>query len=195
MRLSRILLPVLFAIVGCFASVAQNYHGALLWDATGDVKEIKYKTENPVMPQKKIKFDKDGKISRSMIVYNNDGLPYGMDMNFGPMKSVIRFAFTPDSLLQKVEIEANVGRTGNMTSLFEYDGKTMTGQKVEGRSEDNTEKGKELEYVFSGYEYDSKGNWTGRDVKLKMTDCKKNETTEKEYRETRQITYWSDQKK
>lgn len=68
---------------GCVCGIAQEFKAASLWDAYGDVKEIKYSTKDPLMVQKKMKFDRNGKLKNSVIVYNADGYPLGLDMNMG----------------------------------------------------------------------------------------------------------------
>ena len=58
----------------------------------------------------------------------------------------------------------------------------MTGEKI--RSEEKGKKQKEWEgiYTFSNYEYDAKGNWISRDVKLKITDLPDGKTEETAYK-------------
>lgn len=169
--------------------LGQEFKGAALWDAQGEIKELKYTTENPIMKPKKIKFDKNGKLAKAMIVYSEKGYPEGMDMNFGPMKTTMKFEFNQDNLLQKVNVETNIGMTGCLTSWFEYDKIIMTSQVIEGRTEEG-DATKKFEFSFSEYLYDDNGNWISRSVKMKMTDFKKNKTEEKTYTETRAITYW-----
>ncbi len=177
---------------GCVCGIAQEFKAASLWDAHGDVKEIKYSTKDPLMVQKKMKFDRNGKLKNSVIVYNADGYPLGLDMNMGMINTSVKFVYSSDNKLADVDLTSAYKGNAHKDISFEYKDGVMTGEKI--RSEEKGKKQKEWEgiYTFLNYEYDAKGNWISRDVKLKITDLPDGKTEETAYKETRKITYWKE---
>lgn len=168
---------------------AQEFHAAALWDAFGPVKELKYKTKDPMVQTKKMKFTQDGKLSGSIMVYADNGYPFGMDMNmFGKFVS-ISFRYK-DGLPSNINYSSNVGGWGCFTVTFNYDDKTMVSETVKATDRKSNELLKEYNYNFSNYIKDENGNWISRDVTLDINDVKKGKTEQMNYVETREIKYY-----
>ncbi len=163
---------------------AQDYKAPELWDASGNVKQIKYNSKDPLLTNKNLKFDKNGKLKNSMIVYDNAGFPTGIDINFGPIAMSAEFQFNNDDLIVaklirkkpnpfdlKVDYMFENGRMVKESALNKADGKTIT-----------------YNYEFQSYELDKNGNWISRVVDLTVTDG--SDTKTQRYIERREIKYW-----
>lgn len=186
----RIIILFVGIMAMCGMVAAQDYHAAALWDATGPVKELKYKTKNPMAQAKKMKFTEEGRLSSSMIFYGDNGYPLGMDMNMFGRFLNISFKFGDNNLLSEVIYNSNVGGWGCFTSTFAYDANTMVSQEIKVTDKKTSETTKEYSYRFSGYTYDETGNWTARNVVVNINDLRKGKTEQLEYLETREIKYY-----
>lgn len=178
-----ILITFLIAFWG-INGYAQNYKASELWDVSGNVKQIKYKSQDPILTYKNLKFDQNGKLKNSMIVYDSTGYPDGIDINFGPISLSAKFQFNnnnlivaelirnkPDPFELKVEYEFAKGKMVKESAIYKSKNKTVT-----------------YDYIFQGYELDKSGNWISRIVELTTTD-ESNIKTQK-YTERRDIKYW-----
>lgn len=52
-----------------------------------------------MLTSKNIKFNKDGKLKNSLIVYNTSGFPKGIDVNFGSLSFNVNFVFDKNNLI------------------------------------------------------------------------------------------------
>lgn len=179
-----ILITFLISFLG-INGYAQDYKAAELWDApAGIVKQIKYKSQDPLLTYKNLKFDQNGKLKNSMIVYDSTGYPDGIDINFGPISLSAKFQFNnndlviaelirkkPDPFELKVEYEFANGEMVKESAICKSKNKTVT-----------------YDYIFSDYKLDKNGNWISRAVDLTIKDGFDIKT--KRYSEQRDIKYW-----
>lgn len=181
--LYRILFIFIIGIVG--ASVhAEEFKGPVLWDASGQVKKLEYKTKNPIMSKKGISFTEDGKIKNSMMVYDGKGYPVGFDLTTGVAAISVNIQYTTEMHPDFITVKSSMFSDGTMEIHFKYVDGVLEGmecRKVTDKSAEN------LIFKFSNYVYDGNGNWICRDVSL--TSDKDKEKT-KQYTETRKIQYY-----
>lgn len=175
----------------CGAVAAQEFKAASLWDAKGDVKEIKYvKSDDPMMRSKKMKFSRDGKLNKSVITYDEEGYPYALDFNMMGMSLVVRFTYSPEHDLVKVDMKSNIGQDAQNIVDFKFEDDVMTGESVAAEEFGDKPKKANLEYVFNDYQYDEHQNWIARHVSVKITDITTGKEKILDYTETREIKYW-----
>ncbi|MCM1429226.1 MAG: hypothetical protein NC097_05470 [Clostridium sp.] len=167
--------------------VAQTYHGPLLYDAKGNVKEIKTKSKTPETV-KKVKFDQEGMINRSMMMYDRQGYPIGYNMKFGKISMSLNIFYNsemqPDSITYTTP-----SNSGPFTIEFirNYDEGVVKSMLYRVKDNPTT---KSYEFYYSGEKYDSVGNWIERQVHEICHDPVDNKTEEKDYIDTREIKYW-----
>lgn len=178
---------LLFVIAPLFS---QTYHAAALWDAKGNVKEIKYSsTKDPLLKKKKIKFDENGKLKNSFIVYGNAGLPLGMDFNAGLISLDVNFEFHNIDLIKAV-LKTKNGKSSNIIDIvYNFENGLMASENAVSKVKGKNEKQIVMNYKFRNYSYDSLGNWLSRDVILEIQE-EGRESETKQYTEKREIKYW-----
>lgn len=187
----RIGLLLTLVLSTCLAIFAQEFKAASLWDAQGDIKEIKYSTKDPMMVQKKLKFDKNGKLKNSFIVYNETGYPKALDINMGMINMSVKFVYSPDNKLTDVDLTSVYKGNAHKDISFEYKNGIMTGEKIKSTETGKKPKDWEGTYSFGDYKYDANGNWISRNVTLKVKNLTDGNAEESTYTETRKITYWA----
>lgn len=166
--------------------MSQEYKAPELWDCYGKIKEIKYDSKDPVLLKKKLKFDKNGKLNNSMMFYNSNGYPEGIDLNMGIVSFIANFKFFNGNIV-KAYVQRDKPNPFNFEAEYIFSDNRMESEKV---IFDKGETSKELSYRFSDYKYDDKGNWTSRFVSLKSKDINLNTEEYVTYEETRKIKYY-----
>lgn len=168
------------------SAFSQKYKASELWDAKGDIKEIKYKSKDPLLIGKKMKFDKNGKLKDSWILYNSNGIPEGIDMNFGVLNISAKFTFEQEKLIL-VNFDKQKPSPLSFTLKYFYSDDKITEENAEVESQ---EKKSSLRYLFDNYGYDEKGNWISRNVTLVISNPDGTIKSNKSYNETRTIKYY-----
>lgn len=191
----RYLVIVLFVLASIGLANAQEFKEGLLYDLTGNVKEMKLSTKSSFL-KKHVKFRDNGKCKKSITFFDDENYPLGYDMSMNTMK----FAMS-----QKVKYDDRK-RIASVTQFTSYDGgitQTTTnyysneaaplqiGRSVYTYANKDSEWSADCEYT--DYIYDDNGNWISRQVKQTTTQTnKKGEKGEEvsEYTETRTIKYF-----
>lgn len=170
----------------CNYSFAQDFHYASIFDVIGPVKEIKTFSHNPLV-EKKVKIDKQGRGGLAMIMYNNDGLPIGFELNMLGKQNYQKFFWNNDNRLDSVAMKIDLIRDYKfITAKNTYCGEPLCSQKIEINTKDGTT---QYVFFFSDYTYDENNNWISRKVKQTSINPKGEENNE-EYVETRIIKYY-----
>lgn len=180
-------------LVLCPGIKAQDYKAASLWDANGNVKEIKYKTKDPLMKKKKMKFEKDGKLKSNVMTYEDNGYPCGIDMNFGVVAFSVKFTYSSSKphLLENVVMDTKVRNDYNSYDItFSYEGDVPVKRVINAQKKGDDPASFEWTSTFSNYKFDPKGNWISRDVEMKGRNLTDSTTKESSFTETRELTYW-----
>ena len=185
------------AVTGAFSAYSQEYHEAALLDATGPVKEIIVNKVKCAVKKRTIPFLPSGKAEYSLSSFNEEGYPISNLAKVGKLSDTQTYTWNTDFTLAGIETVIHVLGNECVSTEFSYDNgervpatEVVTYWKPADKGEVRKVTCKE-EYSYSGYEYDSRGNWIARSVVLATTDYgKKNKTKTKEYRQTRTITYY-----
>lgn len=172
-------------------SAAQEYHGGLLYDIKGPVKEFKLKTDFKAC-QKKVKFTRDGMIKGSTYAYDAQGLPTGMSINFGKKYSVLSIQWEEGPKVTEITLRDNFYRPSVVTYTPGYypDGllKSYRWERTE-TTKDGEEKGWLL-MEYSSPVYDEHGNWIRRHVVA--TGEGNGQSVNTEFDEERVIRYYTE---
>ena len=180
------LMIILGIVASSVAAYCQDFKASKLFDAYGNIKQIKYKTQDPLLDFKNVKFDKDGKLKNSMIFYDEAGFPKGIDLNFGPLSFNITFLFDKYNLTN-VKLIRTKPNPVELDIKYEFlNGVMTTESAVSSEKKDTTN----YQYSFSDYIKDDKGNWISRNVNLIITNPSGTKEKTKTYTETREIKYW-----
>lgn len=180
-------------LVLCPGIKAQDFKAASLWEAKGNIKEIKYKTKDPLMKQKKLKFDNDGKLKSSVLTYNENGYPFAIDLNLGSVACSVKFTYSGSNpwILEKVVMDTKVMNDHTSNDItFSYEGDVPVKRVIIAEKKGDKPVTYEWTSTFSNYKYDSSGNWISRDVEMKGRNLADGTTKESSYTETRELTYW-----
>lgn len=167
---------------------AEMYNEGVLYDLTGNVREMKLKTKNPYA-KKHVKFNKDGKCKTSMTYFDTDLYPLGYELSAMKLNLSQKVDYDINKRVSSITNRSsqNGGITETITFFYpddnshEIEKSTFIIQSPKGNSG--------IECVFSAYEYDDKGNWIRRNVR-QSTKNASNESESTEYTETRIITYY-----
>lgn len=182
---------VTLIIISSLNSFSQEFHASALWDANGKVKEIKYtSTKDVLLRSKKMKFNKDGKLKNSFLVYNAEGWPIGMGFDAGVMSINAEFTFNGDNLRTITMTITNKDKIRRYEVNYDYSINRMDSKAVDVTYGNGDEAGKIYSYQFSDYKYDDNGNWVSRRVNVTETAKGESEPTVDCYIEVRQIKYW-----
>ncbi len=180
------LLTTLLVAFSAIFGVAQEFKATELWDATGNIKQIKYKTSDPLLFSKNMKFDRNGKLKNSFIVYDSTGYPQGIDLNFGPISLIASFNFENNKLIS-AKLDRNKPSASNLQVEYMYENGDMSHESavIHGQDKDT-----QYKYEFSDYKRDERGNWISRQVNLTIDSGSEADNKTKSYTETREIKYW-----
>lgn len=183
------------ALTFAFTLSAQDqYHAGVLYGLKGDVKEIKVKSENPLV-KGKTKFIENGMKKLSLLTYNAEGYPIGcFTQGWGNDYKSIAISYNSRNLPSQVEIKDNTKKGLSVMSFsMDYDSSgNLTKcilKSISGEEDGNNVPSSETLFQYSGYKFDQRGNWISRVCRQeKIADGKT--TGEKTYTETREIKYF-----
>ena len=169
------------------SAFAQDFKYAAIYDASGPVKEIKTDSKMPLV-QKKVKIKENGMGGLSNMMYDNDGLPVGWEMNMMGKQNFQKFFWNEDSRLDSIAVKIDViGNSELITVKNTYSGRDMISQVIEVKSKEESSK---FIMLFSDYKFDDNGNWISR--KVTQTEAKNaGGKSEQEFTETRTIKYYN----
>lgn len=187
--MNRIIIIAIMAVVGAFEGLAQNYKSGALYELSGPVKDVKYKTENPFILEKSLKFLEDGRQKLSTWVYNKEGYPFASGFLTSP-NSWHNYLVNYDdqNRVETINFEyaAKNGISKNQLRNF-YDGNRLAKSVMTDLSDGTPRETATLTY--SGEKYDSQGNWIERDVTMTLGN-----SVPKSFTETRTIRYYDTNK-
>ena len=166
---------------------SQDFHYAAVFDAVGQVKEIKTDSGNPIV-RKKVKINKNGKSGMPVMMYDEAGFPIGFEMNMLGKQTYQKFFWDKNKRLDSVAIKLDmIGNSELITVKNNYTGNTVESQILEVKMKDCN---KRYVRVFSDYSNDEEGNWISRNVRQTLieNDCLE---IEEEFTETRTIKYYN----
>ena len=195
-QLKSILLAASLLMAG--AASAQQYHLNVLYEATGPVSQIVTNTENPYFSAAapipglelgKVTFQENGKLKMEMMTYDADGYPIGFGTNMG--KTYTTFRVTYDDARHPVQLffDGNTQKDGvsrQFTIQTAYEGDRVAMRRFFASPD-----GEQLLCVYSDEVADEHGNWISRRVsEVTVSDDDADVKSEKEYTETREISYF-----
>ena len=187
----RNIIVCLILLIGSSAGrMAAEYKEGLLYDLTGDVKDMKLDTKCRFQ-KKHVKFAPDGKCKLSMTYFDGENYPLGYEMSGMGLNLTQKVEYDDQKRVSKVTTYSSQG--GGITETvenhyaqnpehpLELSGCTYTvvSKKGEGR----------CECTYSAYEYDDHGNWIRRNVRQTDYPGTADEQVT-EYAETRKIIYY-----
>lgn len=185
----------LMTLAIAFSMGAQGqYHAGVLYGLKGNVKEIKAKSENPLV-NGKTKFIENGMKKLSLLTYNAEGYPIGCStQGWGNNYKSISIAYNEQHLPSTVEIKDNTKKgLSVMTFAMEYDSSGNLSEcvlkSVPAGEEASKAVSTETVFQYSDYTFDPQGNWISRVCRQeKKVDGKIIDA--KTYTETREIKYF-----
>lgn len=184
----RYLTLLMLSLLVSFAAFSNEpkFKYTTLYDLAGPVKEVKIKSENPiVITNAKAKFMKNGARKNSLMSYDNEGYPVG-------------YQFVPYSWIETVTIEYNDNNQPSIVTqtvfsqdshsvteiTFDYDGKRISEMTV---------KTPEIIRIcrYKGEVKDNYGNWISRNVEMEIISLKDSKPySPVTFVETRDIKYY-----
>lgn len=186
---------VLITLVIAFSFSAQGqYHAGVLYGLKGNVKEIKAKSENPLV-KGKTKFLENGMKKLSLLTYNDEGYPIGCSMQgWGDNYKSISIAYNDRNLPSMVEIKDNTKKGLSVMSFeMKYDSSGNLSECVLESvltGEETTKTGSTYTlFQYSDYKFDAQGNWISRTCH-QGNKIDGNIIKGKTYTETREIKYF-----
>lgn len=193
--MNKILIILSLVLSGMGLANAQEFKEGLLYDLTGNVKEMKLTTKNS-FPDKHVKFNNTGKCKKSITYFDEENYPLGYDISGNVMNFSMSKKVEYDSLRRITSVTDKISYEGGITDTTTnyYTNDANPSQITHSVFTDVRKDGKTVaDCTYSDYTYDDHGNWISRQVKQTTTQTnKKGETAEQtdEYTETRTIKYF-----
>ncbi|MDE7080334.1 MAG: hypothetical protein K2O78_01580 [Muribaculaceae bacterium] len=190
------LLIIAIMAMGYFGiSKAQEYKEGLIYDLTGNVKEMKLSTKNSFL-KTHVKFQNNGKCKKSMTFFDDENYPLGYDLSTNVMNFSLsqKVDYDEQHRVSLVTLKSSQDGGTTQTTTHHYTDPnfpTQIGRSVFSQTDKNGEVLADCEY--SGYVYDDNGNWTSRQVKQTVTQINKKGGSmvyNTQYTETRTIKYF-----
>ena len=184
----------LLLIAFTFLCQAQEYKAAVLYEASGNIKKIKYQTRDKTLIEYP-EFTKDGKFTGlDDFRYDKNGYPLDRQADMKRKDKTFLFYETiieyndqnrPISIKDKGQFKSWENFKKEITFEYSEDGYVSAKKALLVDKSDTTN----VECKYSHYTFDSKGNWITRSVNQVSISNKEGSKTDN-YIESREIEYY-----
>lgn len=184
----------LLLIAFSFLCQAQEYKAAVLYEASGNIKNIKYQTRDKTLIEYP-EFTKDGKFTGlDDFRYDKNGYPLDRQADMKRKDKTFLFYETiieyndqnkPISIMDKGQFKSWENFKKEITFEYSEDGYVSAKKALLIDKSDTTN----VECKYSHYTFDSKGNWITRSVNQVSISNKEGSKTDN-YIESREIEYY-----